>query len=110
VTIKTSFIEFKCFSFAARLRRQVNNNFGFPQFGFPQPAFPQPTFNFQPGAPGTQTSFTSQTLNSRFGEDSQPVVTGQSTQFTSTGNKFQQTNTFIRPDGSVTSNKQSGNF
>lgn len=80
------------------------------QFGFPNFPFPQPNFNFpQPGAPGTQTSFTSQTLNTRFGEN-EPVVTGQSTQFTSTGNKFQQTNTFIRPDGTVETNKQSGNF
>lgn len=72
----------------------------FPNFGFPQP---------QPGQPGTQTSFvsTSQTLNSRFGED-EPIVTGQQTVFQSSGNKFTQTNTVIRPDGSVTTNKQSG--
>lgn len=102
---KTPLLKF-FLTFAARITRQINPNFGFPNF----PAFPQPTFNFQPGAPGTQTSYTSQTLSSRFGENEKPIVTGQSTHYTSTGNKYEQTNYNIRPDGSVTANKQSGNL
>jgi hypothetical protein len=79
-----------------RVRRQVQpfQPFGQPAFGFP--AFP----NIQPGqGQGTFVS-SSQTLNSRFGDD-EPVVTGQSTVIHSTGNKVTQTNTYLRPDGST---------
>ena len=86
-----------------RVRRQVQpfGNAGFPFQPFPFPAI-------QPGA-GGQGSFvsTSQTLNSRFGED-EPVVSGQTTVIHSNDGKYTQTNTYLRPDGSVTSNKQSG--
>lgn len=87
-----------------RVRRQVQPGFG----GF---AFPQPVFNFpqfQPGQ-GGQGSFvqSSQTLSSRFGED-EPVVTGQTQTFHSSGGKFQSTHTVLRPDGSVQTNKQTG--
>jgi hypothetical protein len=61
----------------------------------------------QAGQPGTTFTSTSQVLNSRFNEDD-GVVTGQQTTFTSSGNKYTQTQTVIRPDGSVTTNKQSG--
>lgn len=92
-----------------RIRRQVpiqpfNNNagFGFPQNFFNQ--FPQP----QPGQ-GTQGTYvsSSQTVNSRFGED-EPVVSGQSTVVHHHKGQYHQTNTYVRPDGSVTSNQHSG--
>lgn len=79
-----------------RARRQVQPfQFGQPQFGFPQ--FPQ----FQPGQGQGNFVSTSQTLNSRFGDDSPSGggVTGQSTFITSDGNKVTQTNTYLRPDG-----------
>jgi len=88
-----------------RVRRQVQPGFG----GF---AFPQPVFNFpqfQPGQGQGQGSFvqSSQTLSSRFGED-EPVITGQTQTFHTSGGKFQSTSTVLRPDGSVQTNKQTG--
>lgn len=86
-----------------RVRRQVQPGFG----GF---GFPQPTFNFPQFKPGQgQGSFvqSSQSLSSRFGED-EPVVTGQTQIIHSSDGKYHQTNTFLRPDGTVQTNKQSG--
>lgn len=89
----------------SRVRRQSNFNPNFGGF-----AFPQPVFNFPQIQPGQgQGSFvsTSQTLSSRFGED-EPVVTGQTQTFHTSGGQYQQTTTNLRPDGTVTTNKQSG--
>lgn len=91
-----------------RVRRQVQPG-AFNPFpgGF---AFPQPMFNF-PNVPAGQGqgSFvsTSQTLSSRFGDD-EPVVTGQTQTFHHNAGQYQQVTTNLRPDGSVTTNKQTG--
>ncbi|XP_070497947.1 basic salivary proline-rich protein 1-like isoform X2 [Chironomus tepperi] len=88
-----------------RVRRQLPG----PGFG-PGFAFPQPVFNFPSGFPAQgQGSFvqSSQTLSSRFGED-EPVVTGQTQTFHSSGGKYQHTQTVLRPDGTVQTNKQTG--
>ncbi|CAO1423981.1 unnamed protein product [Diamesa tonsa] len=89
-----------------RQRRQIQP-FGQPQFGFPNQF---PSFPFPQGGQG-QGSFsgisTSQTLNSRFGDD-EPVVTGNTQTITSNNGVYQATNTVIKPDGSVHTNKQSG--
>lgn len=83
-----------------RVRRQG------PGFGFqPFPNFPA----IQPGqGQGTFVS-SSQSLHTRFGDD-EPTYSGQSTVIHSNDGKYQQTNTFTRPDGSVTTNKQSGEW
>jgi hypothetical protein len=84
-----------------RVRRQVQPNFG----GF---AFPQPVFNFPQIQPGQgQGSFVSSSLSSRFGED-EPVVTGQTSTIHTSDGKYHQTNTVLRPDGTVQTNKYSG--
>jgi hypothetical protein len=87
-----------------RARRQIAP---FQPFG-QQPGFGFAPFpNIQPGqGSGTFTS-SSQTLNSRFGED-EPKVTGTSTIIQTSGNKFTQTNTVLRPDGTSYSNQHSG--
>jgi len=89
-----------------RVRRQVQS---FPSFGSGF-VFSQPFPNF-PNVPagGSQGSFvsSSHTLSSRLG-DVKPVASGQSTVVHHKDGKFQQTNTFIRPDGSVTTNKKTG--
>ena len=90
-----------------RQRRQIQP-FGQPQFGFPNQGFP--AFQFPQAGQGTGTFSgisTSQTLNSRFGDD-EPVVTGNTQTISSNNGVFQSTNTVLRPDGSVTTNKQSG--
>jgi len=85
------------------MRRQIQpfQPFGFPQF--------QPIQPFVAGQGQGQGSFvsTSQTLNSRFGED-EPQVSHQSTVITSNDGKYQQTNTYTRPDGQTYVNKQTG--
>jgi len=86
-----------------RVRRQVQPGFG--GFGFPQPVFTFP--QFKPGQGQGSFVQSSQSLTSRFGED-EPVVTGQTQTFHSSGGKYQQTNTVLRPDGTVETNKQSG--
>lgn len=86
-----------------RARRQIQP---FQPFGQPFQPFPFPAV--QPGQGQGSFVSSSQTLNSRFGDD-EPTYTGQSTVIHH-GNdgKYQQTNTFIRPDGSVHTNKQTG--
>ncbi len=100
-----------------RLRRQAQGQGqgqGQPGFGFG--AFPQQGFGFapfpniQPGAPGTQFSGVSsvQTVQSnRFGDE--PVVTGHTQTFHSTGDKFTQTNTRFGADGKPQTQQTSGN-
>lgn len=89
-----------------RVRRQIQpiQPFGNVGFGFPQPLFP----NFPQGQ-GTQGTFasSSQSVSSRFGED-EPVYTAQSSVGHHSKGQYHQTNTYTRPDGSVTTNKQSG--
>jgi hypothetical protein len=86
-----------------RARRQIQPFQPFGQQGFGFAPFPQ----IQPGqGTGTFTS-SSQTLNSRFGDD-EPVVSGQTTVIHQSGNKVTQTNTYLRPDG--TTYTQSGEW
>lgn len=88
-----------------RVRRQFQP---IQPFGFNQnfPNFPV----IQPGQGQGSFVSTSQTLNSRFGDD-EPTVSGQSTVIhTNKDGKVTQTNTYLRPDGSVTTNKQTGTW
>lgn len=89
------------------MRRQLqpiqpfgNAGFAFPQFAFP--AFPQPG----QGGQGTFVS-SSQSLDNRFGGD-EPVVSGQSSVVHHNNGQYHQTNTFVKPDGTVSTNHHSG--
>ncbi|KAG5670899.1 hypothetical protein PVAND_001130 [Polypedilum vanderplanki] len=91
-----------------RVRRQVQPGFNQPNFGgF---AFPQPVFNFPQINPAQGTgSFvsSSQSLSSRFGDD-EPVIKGQTQTFHHSDGKYHQITSHLNPDGTVTTNKQSG--
>lgn len=90
-----------------RDRRQVQNFQPFGnQFPFQQLPFPQIPVG---GAGQGQGSFvsTSQTLNSRFGDD-EPVVSGQTTVIRHKDGKYEQTNYHHRPDGSTGQTHSSG--
>lgn len=83
-----------------RVRRQVQP---FQPFGFGQPLFfPQ----IQPGA-GSQGTFVSSSVDSRFGGD-EPVVNQQSHVFHHRDGNYHQTNVYTNPDGSTSTSKQSG--
>ncbi|CRL07396.1 CLUMA_CG020369, isoform A [Clunio marinus] len=82
-----------------RDRRQIQP-FGTPNFGFQPLQFPQ----IQPGQ--GQGSFVSNSISSRFGEDG--VQQETHVVHSSDGQNYQQTNTYVRPDGTVYSNRQSG--
>lgn len=90
------------------MRRQIQsfNPYGQPGFGF---AFPNQFPSAQPGQGQGTFVGTSSSLHTRFGDD-EPTVSGQSTVFHHKDGKYQQTNTYVRPDGSVTTDKHSGRF
>jgi hypothetical protein len=87
-----------------RIRRQIQP---FQPFGFPN--FPSIPVGQGTGSFVSTSQVTS--LDNRFGADSDPVVTGQSTFITQNKDgKVQQSTTYLRPDGSTYTQSNNSKF